>query len=219
MIIHCVLTSWTFIGRVLPAAPWFQHYHTISCQIVLREKKLSRTIHLFTVLLPHFWSCSLFYVLFPFLLPQPGVKLRLPSFPGCVARAPAADGPSAGARGLCFRPQPASYPPVAGLRHPEARPRHPPPRAQRERALSPLQRLLTGESGSRRLCDSSSRVIDSGVTCQLHFSETEKAHMVQAGPPLHAPISWEFPPTCVVSCFKTAAHSPERACSKQQGAC
>lgn len=32
----------------MPAARWFQHYHNISCQIVLRDEELSRTIHLLT---------------------------------------------------------------------------------------------------------------------------------------------------------------------------
>lgn len=140
--------------------------------------------------------------------PQPSVKLRLPSNPSGFARAPAADWPSTGHRGLGLWPQSAPHPPVAGLRHPEACTRHPPLRAQRQRALCHLQRVLTGESGGRRLCDSSSQVIDGGAACQPHLSKTQRANVVQAGPPLHALLSWEFPPTCVVSCFLDCRAQP-----------
>lgn len=97
-------------------------------------------------------------------LPQPGAELRLPPHPRGSARPPAADGPPAEHCGLRLRPQPAPHPPVAGLCHPEARPRHPPLGDVRQRALSHLQRLIAGESGSGRLCDSSWQVIDGGVT-------------------------------------------------------
>lgn len=186
MIIHCVLTSWTFIGKDLPPALWFQYYHTISCQIVLRDAELSRTIHLFTMF-PLFClivvTINVFSAKFQFsdlyvtqnylfsLSSQPGVKLCLPSDPGGFARAPAAHWPPTRHCELCLWPQSSIDPPDAGLRHPEARTWHPPLRAQRQRALSRLQRLLTGESDIRRLCDSSSQVIDSGVACQPHLCE------------------------------------------------
>lgn len=154
-----------------------------------------------------------------FLPLQPSTELRLPTDPSGFACAPAADWPSTKHRGLCLRPQPPPHSPDASLCHPAACTWHPSLRAQRQRALSHLQRLLTGESGSRSLCDSSSQVIDSGIACQPHLGEMQQANMVQAGPPLHVLLSWEFPPTCVVSCFQTATLGPERACSKQQGAC
>lgn len=133
--------------------------------------------------------------------PQPSIKFRLPFNPGGFARASAADWSPTGHRGLRLWPQSTPHPPVAGLRHPEACAWHSPIRAQCQWALCHLQRLLTGKDGGRRLCDSSSQVIDGGAACQPHLRETQRANAVQAGPPLHAHISWELPHTCVVSCF------------------
>lgn len=133
--------------------------------------------------------------------PQPSIKFRLPFNPGGFACASAADWSPTGHRGLRLWPQSTPHPPVAGLRHPEACAWHSPIRAQCQWALCHLQWLLTGKDGSRRLCDSSSQVIDGGAACQPHLRETQRANAVQAGPPLHARISRELPHTCVVSCF------------------
>lgn len=115
---------------------------------------------------------------------QPGAELRLPSDPGGSARAPARNWPAAEHRELRLRSQPPPGSPDPGLCQPATRARHPPIRAQRQRALSHLQRVRTGESGGPRRGDSSSRVMDSTpAACE------EKAAAVKAGPPLpHAPL-------------------------------
>ncbi|TMS08896.1 Transcriptional activator GLI3 [Larimichthys crocea] len=81
---------------------------------------------------------------------SPALSFAYPSNPSGFARAPAADRPPTGHRGLCFWPQSAPHPPPTGLYHPKARTWHPPLRPQRQRTLSHLQRLLAGESGGGR---------------------------------------------------------------------
>lgn len=155
----------------------------------------------------------------PFLLScvQPGPELRLPPHPRGSARAPAADRPSAEPRGLRLRPQSAPHPPVAGLRHPEACPRHPPLRALRQRTLGHLRRLLTGESGGGRLRDSSSQVIDGAVTHWAGITSALTCYR-QTPAPLHAPLRGVSSYLCCLL-FLGCHERPKRACSKQQGAC
>ena len=78
---------------------------------------------------------------------QPCVELRLPSNPGGFACAPAAHRPSTGHRGLRLWTQSSPSPPDPSLCHPSTHAWHPTVWAQRQRALSHLQRLLAGESG------------------------------------------------------------------------
>lgn len=159
------------------------------------------------------------HLLSPFLLfpVQPGPELRLPPHPRGSARAPAADRPSAEHRGLRLRPQSAPHPPVVGLRHPEACPGHPPLRDLRQRALSHLQRLLTGESGSGRPCDSSWRVIDGAVT-RWGGNTSALTCYRQAPAPLHAHLRGVSSYLCCLL-FLGCHERREGACSKQQGAC
>lgn len=144
---------------------------------------------------------------------QPSAKLRLPSDPHGSAHAPAADRPSTGHCGLRLWPQSTPHPPVAGLCHPEACPRHPPLRAQCQRVLGHLQRLRAGESGIR--CDSSSQVIDGAVAYQPAKKHAARVHAPGWTPPTPPPlctlISWEFPPACVVSCFLRLPSSAQTA--------
>lgn len=163
------------------------------------------------IIILHLFSSSLLFSV------QPGTELRLPPHPRGSARAPAADRPSAEHRGLRLRPQSTPHPPVAGLRHPEACPRHPRLWDLRQRALSHLQRLLTGESGGERPCDSSSQVIDGAVT-RWGGNTSALTCYRQAPAPLHAHLRGVSSYLCCLL-FLGCHKSREGACSKQQGAC
>lgn len=118
--------------------------------------------------------------------PQPSIKFRLPFDPGGFARTSAAYWSPTGHRRLRLWPQSTHHPPVTGLRHPEACAWHSPIRAQCQWALCYLQRLLTGKDGGRRLCDSSSQVIDGGAACQPHLRETQSYRGTGRTPPPRA---------------------------------
>lgn len=130
---HHLLSDCPEGGRTIQNNPFIHCLFHFFCLIAFATDVLVQLYFTLMIILPNITALP-----FPLLL-QPSVKLCLPSNPGGFARAPTADWPPTGHRGLRLRPQPASHPPVAGLRHPEARPRHPPHRAERQRALGHLQ--------------------------------------------------------------------------------